>query len=298
MQNGLMPKISKACPRIGGHVSASGGIENAFINAQKIEAEAFQFFLSPPQMWVKSHKTEAEVQKFRALAVETGISDTFIHGTYLVNLGSQGPEHLAKSVDWLIYALNTAADLEVRGVIFHLGSHKGLGFDKILPQVVSSLKQVLDESKPGSFLLLENSAGAGGNIGSSFKELGEIIRQVNNDRLKICMDTQHTFAAGIDITTDEGLEATLMEIEQEIGLEKLLAIHCNDSKTDFGSGRDRHENIGEGKMGKEAFGRLLKHPKLDHVAFILEVPGVDQKSGPDLENVHILKSLRDLKPIV
>src|SRR5688572_19249652 len=137
-------------PKIGGHVSASGGLENAFINAEKIEAEAFQFFLGPPQMWIKSVKSETDIQKFRKLAVETGITNTFIHGTYLVNLGTQNPEHLKKSIDWLIYALNTAADLEVKGVIFHLGSHKGLGFDHVLPQVISALTEILKQSKPGS----------------------------------------------------------------------------------------------------------------------------------------------------
>lgn len=277
-------------PKIGAHVSASGGVDNAFLNAEKIGAEAFQFFLGPPQMWVKSTKGEAEVQRFRERAVETGISETYIHGTYLINLGTQNPEHLQKSIDWLIYSLNTAADLQVRGVIFHLGSHKGLGFEAVLPQVISALTEVLKNSKPGSYLLLENTAGAGGNIGATFKQLGEILKQVQSERLKVCLDTQHAFAAGIDITTKEGLEAALYEFEEEIGLQHLLAIHCNDSKTEFGSGRDRHENIGEGKMGKEAFGQMLNHPKLAHTSFILEVPGFDDK-GPDQQNIDILHSL-------
>lgn len=278
-------------PKIGGHVSASGGLENAFINAAKIEAEAFQFFLGPPQMWVKSTKSEEAVQKFRALGVESGISDSFIHGTYLINLGTQNPEHLQKSIDWLIYALNTAADLGVKGVIFHLGSHKGLGFDHVLPQVTAALTEVLKQSNPGSFLLLENTAGAGGNIGATFKQLGEILKQVKSDRLKICVDTQHAFAAGIDIKTKEGIEAALIEFEDEIGIEHLLAIHCNDSKTEFGSGRDRHENIGEGHIGKDAFELMITHPKLANIPFILEVPGFEDK-GPDLENINILKSFR------
>jgi deoxyribonuclease-4 len=278
-------------PKIGAHVPASGGVDNAFINAEKIGAEAFQFFITPPQMWVKSTKNETEVQRFREKAVDSGITETYIHGTYLVNLGTPTPEHLQKSIDWLIYALNTAADLQARGVIFHLGSHKGNGFENVLPQITSALTEILKNSKPGSYLLLENSAGAGGNIGSSFKDLGAILKQVQSDRLKICLDTQHAFAAGIDIKTEVGLEAALLEFEEEIGLEHLLAIHCNDSKTDFGSGKDRHENIGEGQIGKDAFARMLNHPKLAHVTFILEVPGMDQKSGPDLENINILKSL-------
>ena len=277
-------------PKIGGHVSASGGVENAFLNALKIGAETFQFFLGPPQMWVQSTKGEEEIQRFRKQAVETGISESFIHGTYLINLGTQTPEHLEKSIQWLIYALNTAAELEVKGVIFHLGSHKGLGFEKVLPQVVESLKRILKDSNPGSYLLLENTAGAGGNIGATFKQLGEILKLVQNDRLKICLDTQHAFAAGIDIKTVEGLEATLLEIEEEVGLKNLMAIHCNDSKTEFGSGKDRHENIGEGFIGKEAFAQMITHPKLADVPFILEVPGFEAK-GPDVENIEILKSL-------
>lgn len=277
-------------PKIGGHVSASGGLINAFSNAEKIGADCFQFFLGPPQMWVQSKQTPEKIAEFRAKQDETGIGPNFIHGTYLVNLGTQGEEHLQKSIDWLTYGLSIASELGIRGLIFHLGSHKGLGFEKVLVQVCSALDQVFEKATPGAYLLLENSAGAGGNIGSTFADLGAILREVHNDRLKICIDTQHAFAAGYDWRTEEGLEAMLSEFDQYIGLENLVAFQCNDSKTEFKSGRDRHENIGQGQIGKEAFERLVNHPKLQNVTYLLEVPGYDDE-GPDKPNIDLVKSL-------
>ena len=277
-------------PKIGGHVSASGGLVNAFANAQNIGADCFQFFLGPPQMWVQSKQTEEGIAAFNAKALETGLGPNFIHGTYLVNLGTQGEEHLRKSIDWLIYGLSMASNLGVRGLIFHLGSHKGLGFEKVLTQVCSALGEVLEKSTPGAYLLLENSAGAGGNIGSSFADLGAILKEVNNERLKICIDTQHAFAAGYDWRTEQGLEDMLIEFDLQVGLDNLYAFHCNDSKTELKSGRDRHENIGEGFIGKDAFAYAINHPKLQEVPFILEVPGIEG-NGPDKQNIDILRSM-------
>ncbi len=276
-------------PKIGGHVSSSGGLVNAFTNAENIGAECFQFFLGPPQMWVQSSQTPEKIAEFTAKQTETGIGPNFIHGTYLVNLGTQNDVHLKKSIDWLIYGLSLASELGIRGLIFHLGSHKGLGFESVLIQICSALGEVFEKATPGAFLLLENSAGAGGNIGSSFADLGAILKEVRNDRLKICIDTQHAFAAGYDFRTKEGLEGMISEFDQYIGIEQLLAFHCNDSKTELKSGRDRHENIGEGFIGKEAFERLVNHPRLQEAAFILEVPGFEEK-GPDKLNVDLLKS--------
>jgi deoxyribonuclease-4 len=292
-------------PKIGGHVSVAISLELAFKKAQEIQAECIQFFVSPPQRWLQTKHDEAEIERFKTAQAESGIGPNFIHGTYLVNLGTTNPDHLQKSIDWLIYGLEMAEKLGVEGVIFHTGSHKGAGFESVLPQVSNALTTILNhpsviasgqakqsqgsEKKP--LLILEISAGGGGSIGRDFHELGQILKQVNNHRLKVCIDTQHAFAAGYDMKTLVGLKDVIEEFEEEIGLENLAAFHANDSKTEYKSNRDRHENIGEGFIGKEGFENMLNHPKLKDVPFLLEVPGYSD-NGPDLENVQTLNSLR------
>ena len=142
-------------------------------------------------------------------------------------------------------------------------------------------------------LILENSAGAGGNIGSQFADLGRIIRTVDSDRLKVCIDTQHSYAAGYDLSSAEGLELAMTELEEEVGFDNLVAVHANDSKVELGAGRDRHENIGEGHIGVDGFRRMLHHRGFEDVPFLLEVPGFGEAKGPDQPNVDLLKKLRD-----
>lgn len=282
--------------KIGGHVSAAVSLERAFEKAQEIGAECMQFFISPPQQWFQTKHDAEEIERFRQKGQQSGIGPNFIHGTYLINLGTANPEHLQKSIDWLTYAMGMAAKLGVDGVIFHTGSHKGSGFDQILPQLTTSLKSILEKSPnhpnlPNTpNLILETSAGAGGSIGRNFQELGEILKGVGKKRLKICLDTQHIFAAGYDLRTSLTIKDVIEEFDQEIGLQNLAAIHCNDSKTDYGSYKDRHENIGEGLIGEGGIATLLNHPKLKNVPFILEVPGFSG-NGPDKENIDKLKQL-------
>lgn len=196
--------------------------------------------------------------------------------------------------------MNMAAQLQMAGVIFHLGSHKGIGFEKCLNQIVKAIHTILatvttnlpiDQNavtKP--YLILETSAGAGGNIGGRFEELGKILKAVSDERLKVCLDTQHTFTAGYDLASKLGLEKTLFEFNKEIGLKNLAVIHLNDSKTELASQKDRHENIGEGFIGTKGFARIINHPKLKSIPFILEVPGFSG-NGPDRENIQMLKNL-------
>ncbi len=295
-------------PKVGAHVSAAVSLDLAFDRASSIGAEMIQIFISPPQRWLKTKHSPEEIEAYRKKATESGIGPNFIHGTYLVNLATAKPEHLQKSIDWLIYAMNLGRELGVEGVIFHTGSHGGVGFEKVVDQIAKSLITILNSCVTGSrvkhgmtkedskipFLILENSAGAGGSIGSKFSELGAIIKKVNNLRLKICLDTCHLYAAGYDIKTPMGLKTTLEEFEQEIGLKNLAAIHANDCKFDLGSGRDRHENIGEGFLGTEGFTNLINYPALKDIPFILEVPGFSG-TGPDSENIKVLKDLINSK---
>jgi apurinic endonuclease APN1 len=188
--------------------------------------------------------------------------------------------------------MNVAGDLGVRGVIFHLNSHKGRGFEGVFGQVVESIREVLDQSPSDVQLMLENSAGMGNHIGSKFSEIGAFVRELADPRVQVCLDTQHSFAAGYDLRTKESVEAVMDEFDREIGLEHLMAVHCNDSKPELGGALDRHENIGEGHMGLAAFESVLAHPAFAEVPFYLEVPGYEGK-GPDAANVSTLKAVRE-----
>jgi deoxyribonuclease-4 len=277
-------------PKIGAHVSAAISLEFAFDKAQKIGAECLQFFISPPQQWAFTSHDADEIERFKTKASETQIGPNFIHGTYLVNLGTEKPEHLRKSTDWLIYGMKMAEKLEIQGLIFHTGSHKGKGLDGSMDQIVRAIREIMSHIESDTQLILETSAGGGGSIGRNFSELGQILKLVQDDRVKVCIDTAHTFAAGYDWRSN--IDEILYEFDREVGLENLAAFHANDSKMDFESYKDRHANIGEGFMGQIAFAQLLNHPKLVDKPFLLEVPGFADE-GPDAENILIMKKLRN-----
>ncbi len=293
--------------KIGAHVSAAVSLDLSIDRAKEIGAECMQIFVSPPQRWAQTKHGDEEIEIYKKKVQESGIGPNFIHGTYLVNLGTANPEHLQKSIDWLIYAMNMAAKLGIEGVIFHTGSHGTRTFEEVLPQVITAIKTVLEGSSPQGrtinsssterlasgevpYLILENAAGAGNVIGDKFSELGEIVKGVDDPRLKICLDTCHTFASGYDVKTPFGLRDVLEEFEKEIGLKNLVAIHANDSKFELGQNKDRHANIGEGFIGREGFENIVNNPNLKDIPFILEVPGFSD-NGPDKENVSLLKSL-------
>lgn len=279
-------------PKVGAHVSAAKSLELSFDRAQEIGAECTQIFISPPQTWVYAKHSEEEIQKYRQKALGSGIGPNFIHGAYLINLASENPLTLKRSIDWLIYSQQTAQALGIEGTIFHIGSSGKMDRDQALQQVIRAISTILQPRQTSSGeakLILETSAGAGNTIGDEFFELGRIIKEVKEERLKVCIDTQHIFASGYDIKTREGLEKVLDEFDKKIGLDKLVAIHANDSKTELGSHKDRHENLGQGLIGQEAFERIINHPAFKDLPFILEVPGEGQ--GPDANNVKLLKSL-------
>ena len=278
--------------KIGAHVSAAGGPANGIDRAREIGAEAIQVFASSPRAWAFKAPTEDQVLAFRAKVEATGISPTFIHASYLVNVGGE-EELVKKSVASLVDTLKVAGQIGAAGMIFHGGSHKGKGFDGILKHATMALKKVAAECPPDVWLVIENSAGMGFHVGSSFGEIGRLIREIDSPRVMVCLDTQHCFAAGYNIVEKEGLEATLEEFDREIGLSRLVAVHANDSKVKLGSGVDRHENIGEGHLGEKGFETIMAHPAFRDVPFLLEVPGFGEKpQGPDKENVDRLKAIR------
>ena len=276
--------------RLGAHVSAAGGLDKAIDRAQAIGAETIQIFASSPRGWAFKPIPEDRVIAFREKSEATGISPTFLHGIYLVSIGGS-PDLLRMSIDSLSDHMNAAGQIGAAGVIFHSGSHKGAGFDAVLGQAVAGLKEVLSRSPADVWLIIENSAGMGDHIGASFGEIGRLMDAIASPQVMVCLDTEHCFAAGYDLTDPDGIDAVMEEFDREIGLSRLVAVHANDAKVQLGSGVDRHENIGDGHMGLKGFEVIMSHPAFRDVPFLLEVPGFDKK-GPDKENVDRLKEIR------
>jgi deoxyribonuclease-4 len=277
--------------KIGAHVSTAGGLDQAVGRAQEIGAECLQLFASAPQSWAFKSISEEQVVSFRQKSAAAGIGPAFLHGIYLVNLGSPQTENLNRSMAALLNYMNAASQIGAQGVIFHSGSHKGAGFDAVFDQTVARLATVLERSPQDAQLIIENCAGMGNQIGASFTEIARILKALADPRVKVCLDTQHCFAAGYDVATKEGLERTMDEFDREVGLEHFVAVHVNDSKCPLSGGLDRHENIGDGHIGTLGFETILAHPAFQSVPFLLEVPGIEG-GGPDRENVERLKAIR------
>ncbi len=277
--------------KIGAHVSTSGGISKAVARGQEIGCEAIQIFGSSPQAWAFKPVPGEQIELFKQGLADAGIGPVFLHAIYLINLGTPDKEKLKKGIDSLANYMKLAADLGATGVIFHPGSHGGRGYEAVLPQTVEAIKIVLDTAPEGPVLAVENMAGMGRHIGAKFEELGGILDSVDSPRLKICLDTQHSFAAGYDLTNPEGIQGMLDELDAGPGSANVAAVHANDSNRVCGSGVDRHDNIGEGFIGEEGFAAIMANPAFADVPFLLEVPGFEG-NGPDQQNIDILKRIR------
>lgn len=277
--------------KIGAHVSTAGGLSNAISRGQEIGCEAIQIFGSSPQAWAFKTVPGDQIELFKQGLKDLGIGPVFLHAIYLINLGTASKETMQKGIDSLIDYMDLAAKVGAGGVIVHPGSHGGQGFEAVLPQVADALKIVLDASPEGPVLALENMAGMGKHIGAKFDELADILAAVNSPRLKICLDTQHAFAAGYDLTNFKGIQSMLNELDAGPGCANVVAVHANDSKRVCGSGIDRHDNIGDGFIGEAGFAAIMENPTLSNVPFFLEVPGFEGK-GPDLHNIDVLKKIR------
>ena len=275
---------------VGAHCSAAGGLWKAAERAAAIGAEAVQLFPSSPRAWRQTqHKPEAYA-RFRALRDEHGLADAWLHGNYLVNLAAPSQQQWERSISSVVHALGVAHEAGASGVVLHTGSRLDRGLDAVLPRVLGALERILAEAPGDAVLALETAAGQGGTIGS-FAELGAILDAARSPRLRVCLDTCHVFAAGHDIRTPEGVEATAAAFDGAIGLDRLAVVHANDSKGELGSARDRHENVGEGEIGTDGFRAILGASAFAGQTLLLEVPGFGG-DGPDAENVRRLKAIR------
>ena len=267
-----------------------GGVKKAIDNAVGMDADVLQLFLQSPRTWRFPNHDPDDLARFREHRVEAGLGGALVHALYLVNLATPDDGMYEKSVDTMRATVDAACAIEADAVIFHVGSHLGAGFDAGLERIVPALAQVLDRCTDTTWLLMENTAGAGGTVGRTIEELALIFDSLGGHRrLGICLDSCHLFASGVDVTDPAALDALLDDVDRRIGLDRLRALHANDSKAPLGSNRDRHENIDEGLIG-EGLGAFLSHPKLQRLPAVLEVPGKDGK-GPNADEVRKLREL-------
>jgi deoxyribonuclease IV len=267
----------------------SGGIKKALDKGADMGAETVQLFVQSPRTWRFPNHDPADLASFRGTREEMGVP-AFVHALYLVNLAAPDEEVYDKSIETMRSTVDAACAIDSDGVVFHVGSHLGAGFEHGLERVVPAIEQVLEHCNDRTWLLMENSAGAGGTIGRSLEELAVIFDALDrHERLGICLDSCHLFVSGVDVTDHAVLDALLDELDERIGLDRLRLLHANDAKAPLGSNRDRHDNIGEGLMG-EGLGVFLAHPKLQGLPVVLEVPGADGH-GPNAEEIRKLREL-------
>ncbi len=274
--------------RFGAHVP--GGVKSGVARAIEIGAECIQIFAAAPQSWRPPSHSDAAVEAFRRGCAEHGLSPVYLHGLYLLNFASENDELWQRSVEAALCHQQWADRLGAAGQIVHLGSGGAQTPAQARQRVIEAVRRILDRHTGQSRLLLETCAGQGNTIGRTFEELAEILAALDDPRLGVCLDTAHVFAAGYDVTTPEGLDETLRQLNTTAGLDRLWCLHANDSKAPRGSNIDRHENIGRGCIGEDGFRVILHHPALQHLPVILEVPGYDGQ-GPDRPNLEALRRL-------
>ena len=273
---------------IGAHVSIAGGIQNAPKNAANCGCEVMQIFTRSPQGGKAPELTPELVKDFKAEIKKYKIKNTYIHAPYYINFASANNRIRYGSVSVIRDELERGSLIGAKYVMTHLGSGKELGEKAATAKTIEMLKKTLDGYAGTTKLLIENSAGAGAIIGDDLKELAEIIKGVNSPAIAgICLDTQHSFASGYDW---RDFEKTIKRIDKEIGLNQIRLFHANDSLTDFSSNRDRHEHIGQGKIGLEAFKNILAFAEKNNIDMILETEWPAVK-----EDVKLLRNMRDKK---
>ena len=270
---------------LGAH--CSGGIKKALERGVEIGADAVQLFPQSPRAWRFPDHDPADLEAFVARRTELGIGAVLVHALYLVNLATTNEEIYGKSVTTLCRTAETASAIEADGVVFHVGSHLGAGFEAGLEQVIPAVEKALERTSGDTWLLMENSAGAGGTVGRSIEELATLYERLDrHPRLGVCLDSCHLYVSGCDVGDPAVYDALLTELDGSIGLDRLRALHVNDANAPLGSNRDRHANIGEGELG-ERLGAFLAHPAVQALPAVFEGSG----RNPNAEDIRKLKEL-------
>jgi len=272
---------------LGVHCSVSGGLENAFKEANKLGIDTFQIFTRNQRQWKAKPISDKEQETFTKAFSSSKIKTAFSHASYLINLASNKEELWNKSVNAMITEVERCHALGLAYTVVHPGAAKELDENTAIETVVKALKQVIEATPNTNVLILvENTAGQGTTLGHDFQHLAKIIDMTESERIAACFDTCHAFAGGYDISNKQGFEKTFEEWDNLIGTDKLKAIHLNDSKTQVGSRVDRHDHIGQGNIGKEAFKLILN--TFPHIPKVLETP---KDGNMDEENLKVLRSL-------
>jgi deoxyribonuclease-4 len=275
---------------LGAHVSISGSIDKAVDRAVELGCTTFQIFTRNPRGWEAKPLTKKEVEEFRRKFEERGFKVAVAHMPYLPNISSPDKTAHKRSTKSLIQELRRSGELGLQYLVVHVGSHMGKGVEVGIRQAAEAVNTALSQVENDVMILLENMAGQRNSVGSTFENIRSILDLVKNgDRVGVCLDTCHAFAAGYDLRAREAIDETLKRFDEIIGLDKLKVIHVNDSKGDLGSGIDRHEHIGMGKIGERGFFELFHHPVIRPLPLILETP-VDSR-GNFATNMAKLKEL-------
>jgi deoxyribonuclease-4 len=280
-------------PYLGAHVSIAGGVAKAPLRGKELTCDCIQIFSKNQNQWKAKPLSSAEILAFQDGWEKCEIKTVLIHDSYLINLASPEMVKWKMSLEAFMEEIDRAKQLGVKQLVFHPGSHMGAGEQKGLEKIAQSLNYIIDK-RPHSqvTLLLETTAGQGSNLGYRFEHLAQIIDLVEDKkRLAVCYDTAHSFAAGYDIRTKANYDITMKVFDQIIGLERLQAFHLNDSKKDLGTRVDRHEHIGEGLLGKEAFKFILNDLRFYGLGMYLETPQADEEY---LRNLKVLRSLLNI----
>lgn len=281
---------------LGAHVSASGGLYNAPINAAAMGVECFQFFSRSPQGGNAAEITPEVAEKFHAECAKGGFKKYYIHAPYVINLASDKEWTRTNTVKVLRGELERGTLLGVSGMMFHPGSASGVGEEAGLKFVIEGLKKIMDGYKGTTRLLIEISAGAGMVMGDKFEEVRAMLDGVDDERVGVCFDTAHAFASGYDLRNEKTVAETMKAFDKIIGLKRLDLSHCNDSKVNIGERKDRHEHIGHGFIGKTGFEAIIGSKAFKNVNLILETP---HEGDGVLRDFALLKAMRDGgKPVV
>jgi len=279
---------------LGIHTSITGVIKNAALSAEELGCDCFQMFSRNPRGWSAPALPDSDAKDFVEERLRAKLSPLVIHDCYLVNLAAENDEIWLKSVATFHDELERAERLGAEYLVFHPGNPRSLGPEKGIERTVAGLAEAAKGLQLEHLtVLVENTAGMGSALGSDFAEVRDIIQAGRERKLRMgcCLDTQHTFAAGYNIADRKGLDETLQYLEKTVGLEEIKIVHTNDSKVPLGGRVDRHEHIGRGRIGREAFKRIVNHPALRHLPFILEIP-VDQP-GDDRRNLAVVRGIME-----
>ncbi|MGE5307129.1 MAG: deoxyribonuclease IV [Alphaproteobacteria bacterium] len=288
----MKDKEKRRGPLLGAHMSIAGGVGNALLLGKKVNCEAVQIFTKSSRQWASKPYSKEEIDLFLRNRKETGIKSVIAHDSYLLNLGSPDGTLREKSLGAFIDELERCEMLGVSHLVAHPGAHTGAGEREGIKIIARSLNEAHKACRGYNVkVALEITAGQGSCLGYRFEQIGRMFDQVHeNDRLTVCFDTEHAFAAGYDIRNREGYERTFSEFDDAIGIGRLAAFHLNDSKKELNSRVDRHEHIGKGQIGTEAFRLLLNDKRFWGLPMCLETP-----KGPDLKedkiNLALLRSL-------